>query len=145
MSIFERWTRSSVSAVAPTLTCRREPSDDGYVAVEALFAVFILAVSIGFALEAFYQARQAESLALEFRLARNLAEASLAAPPRRHPSTSAGVAGGLPWRRDITLSARLGLMTICHNRVEVQGRTSGAKRRYVVSTLEPCKPEPDDV
>ncbi len=115
-------------------------NDAGFAAVDALVALTILAVTFSLAFDAVNSARRLAVASVEIRKAHALLEYLVDAGPRG-VGLSWGRSDGFDWRLQTTLKAidpHAPSVRMCSRAAAAVGVRS--RRRFVLSTLEFCKP-----
>jgi hypothetical protein len=113
-------------------------ADDGYVAVDAMVALMIIALAVVLSLQAVERAHQATAMADEARRARTLILGLLDQGPRTF-TPSAGSALGFAWRLETQTTGLDRPIPVCRRAVSLQSRDSG--RAFAASTFEACPAE----
>jgi hypothetical protein len=135
LSSGEIW--SPAAAGLEAVPSQQAGSKDGFVAVDVLVALAILATTLAFATNAAVVGHKTAVLARETRSARTLMVSLL--ERRAWPAgVHRGATADFVWTMAVESLASATTSRLCRSRLEVNGKRSG--RNYRLSTINPCPP-----
>jgi hypothetical protein len=129
------WTEACALRARAKLATSRDRRDAGYVAVDAMVALLIVALTVILSLTVAERAGRAAQLAQDTRQADSLLRDLLVSGPRSLQMVS-GVTGGYQWSIETQITGADRPIEVCRRFVQIA--SPAPVRRYWASTMEPC-------